>query len=119
MEGFLVRDTFTGDGARLSTVAANVIDRTAAAANTKVIVQKVWVCNNTSVQRRVSIGRGSLGTVGNTLFRSTPIGPNETLVIPGPITIGNGADAVLQAQADANDALDLNYDAIIVEEETP
>jgi hypothetical protein len=119
MEGFLVRDTFTGDGARLSTVAANVIDRTAAAANTKVIVQKVWVCNNTSVLRRVSIARGSLGTVGNALYRSYPIPANSTLVVLGPLTIGNGADAVLQAQADANDALDLNYDAIIVEEETP
>jgi hypothetical protein len=111
-----VRSRNTHFKGRLTTVVSNIVDRTAADANTHVVVQKIEVCNNTSVARRVSIGHGSLGTAGNALARSLLIPANSTYTKIGPITIENGADAVLQFQADANDALDANVDAIVVTE---
>jgi hypothetical protein len=101
---------------RLTTVVSNIIDRTGESAGSYVVVQRIDVCNNTSVTRRVSIGHGSLGTAGNALARSVEIPPNGVYVKLGPITIENGANAVLQFQADANDALDANVDAIVVTE---
>jgi hypothetical protein len=111
-----VRSRHTHFKARLTTSVLNVVDRTAAAANTHVVVQKIEVCNNTSVAHRVSIGHGSLGTAGNAMARSVLVPGNSVYTKLGPITIENGADAVLQFQADANDVFDANVDVIIVTE---
>lgn len=110
-------DSFGFAQARLTIATQNVINRTAVATGTKLVISKIRIANITSIARRFTVARGSLADPGVYIYNAALLEGNSTFIIVGPITILTGANAVLAMKADVDNVFDVNIDYVIVEED--